>query len=83
VNESSEVSERRRIAEVVQRLINRNPTLDPVTVVRVVREMHRRYDGRPVREYIPLFVERNAVAELNRLSARLDTRTAAPLGATG
>ena len=48
-----------------------------------VREIHARYDGRPVREYIPLFVERNAVAELNRLSATVDSRTAVPLGATG
>jgi hypothetical protein len=83
VSELTEVSERRLIDQVVERLISRFPALDPVTVLEVVGEIHRRYDGRPVREYIPLFVERNAVTELNSLSATLDTRTAVPLGATG
>jgi hypothetical protein len=86
VNESTtavEVNERRLIDQVVGRLTKRFPALDPVTVVLVVREIHARYDGRPVREFIPLFVERNAVAELNLLSVAVESRTAMPLGATG
>jgi hypothetical protein len=83
VRESTEVNERRLIDQVVARLIDRFPALDPVTVLWVVQEIHARYDGRPVRDYIPLFVERNAVVELNQLPITVDSRTAVPLGATG
>jgi hypothetical protein len=82
VNESTN-SERRLIDQVVKRLTIRFPTLDPVTVLCVVDEIHGRYDGRPVRDYVPLFVERNAVTELNRLSTTVDARTAVPLGVIG
>jgi len=68
VNESSNaVAERRLIDQVVGRLTSRFPGVDPVTVLCVVDEIHARYDGRPVRDYIPLFVERNAKSELSRL----------------
>ena len=38
----------------------------------MVRDIHARYDGRPLRDYIPLFVERNARNELERLGAVAD-----------
>ncbi|BBX00779.1 hypothetical protein BST36_00410 [Mycolicibacterium moriokaense] len=69
-------TERRLIEQLVDRLVDRFPGLDPVTVRWVVGEIHARYDGRPVREYIPLFVERHAFAELERLSATAETRAA-------
>ena len=83
VNESTAVSERRLIDQVAERLITRFPGLDPANVLDVVAEIHGRYDGRPVREYIPLFVERHAVAELYSLQVAVDSRPAVPLGATG
>jgi hypothetical protein len=36
------------------------PDVDPDTVARVVRQVHARFDGRPVRDFVPLFVERAA-----------------------
>jgi len=33
----------------------------------VVRDVHAKHDGRPLRDYVPLFVERNAMTELKRL----------------
>ncbi|MCV7301183.1 hypothetical protein H7J93_16295 [Mycobacterium barrassiae] len=69
-------TERRLIEQLVERLIDRFPAIDSVTVSWVVGEIHARYDGRPVREYIPLFVERHAVAELQRLSATAETTAA-------
>lgn len=39
------------------------------TVATVVRDVHSRYDGRPLRDFVPLFVERNASSELDRLVA--------------
>jgi len=82
VNDSTN-AERRLIDQVAGRLTTRFPGVDPVTVLCVVDEIYARYDGRPVRDYVPLFVERNAVTELNRLAPTLDARNAVPLGITG
>jgi hypothetical protein len=32
-----------------------------------VHEQFARFDGRPIRDFVPLFVERSAKAELNNL----------------
>lgn len=77
------MDESRLISQVAGRLIERFVTLDPGSVVRVVHEIHARYDGRPVREYIPLFVERHALAELTLLSENSDSCTVLSLGAAG
>ena len=34
--------------------------LDPDVVQRVVRETHRRFDGHPTREFVPILVEDSA-----------------------
>ena len=57
------------IAEVVERLSHTNPAVSPLTVADVVHRMHAKFEGRPVRDFVPLFVERNAKAELARLGA--------------
>jgi hypothetical protein len=33
--------------------------MDPAHVSRIVQEEYARFDGPPIREFIPLFVERN------------------------
>ena len=38
----------------------------------MVRDIHAKYDGRPLRDYRPVFVERNARSELERLGAVAD-----------
>jgi len=38
-------------------------------VASVVLETHAKIDGRPLRDFIPLLVERNAKSELERLRA--------------
>jgi hypothetical protein len=38
-------------------------------VTRIVQEEYARFDGRPIRDYIPLFVERNATEALSQLGA--------------
>jgi len=35
-------------------------------VARLVNEEYSRFDGRPIRDYIPLFVERNPAAQLSK-----------------
>jgi hypothetical protein len=64
-----ELSEQTVIDQLVVRLTSRYPTISPSTVSDIVKDVYARYDGRPLRDYVPLFVERNAKSELERLGA--------------
>ena len=64
-----ELSEQTVIDQLVVRLTSRYPAISESTVV---RDIHAKYDGRPLRDFIPLFVERNAKNELERLGAVAD-----------
>jgi hypothetical protein len=66
-----ELSEQTIIDQVVDRLTSRYPTIEASTVSSVVKNIYARYDDRPLRDYVPLFVERNARTELDQLGARL------------
>lgn len=63
-----ELSEQTIIDQVADRLTEKYPTIPPDAVMAVVQGVHARFDGRPVREYVPLLVERFAGMELDRLS---------------
>ena len=67
-----ELSEQTVIDQLVVRLTSRYPAISESTVSMVVRDIHAKYDGRPLRDFIPLFVERNAKNELERLGAVAD-----------
>ena len=62
-------SESHQIDQVVTRLSATYPTVSQTRVVEVVRTVHADFDGRPLREFVPLFVERRAKQELSQLSA--------------
>jgi hypothetical protein len=64
-----ELSEQTVIEQLVGRLTSRYPTVSESTVASVVRDVHSRFEGRPLRDYVPLLVERNARTELERLGA--------------
>ena len=64
-----ELSEQTVIDQLVVRLTSRYPALSESTVASLVRDVHARFDGRPLRDFVPLLVERNARAELDRLGA--------------
>jgi hypothetical protein len=63
-----ESNEQTIIDQVTDRLTSKYPTIPPDTLTAVVRGVHARFDGRPVREYVPLLVERFAGNELDLLS---------------
>ena len=56
------------LGEVVQRLAGRYPTLPPDAINDVVHDLHTRFDGAKIREFVPLFVERRAHSALAELS---------------
>jgi hypothetical protein len=62
-----ELSEQTIIDQMVARLTDRYPALPASTVADVVKEIHSRFDGRPLRDYVPLFVERHATSALKQL----------------
>ena len=64
-----ELSEQTVIDQLVVRLTGRYPGIAESTVKRIVHAVHARFDGRPLRDFIPLLVERNARSELDRLRA--------------
>ncbi len=65
-----ELSEQQIIDGVADRLTRKYPSFSAKTVTAVVRDVHARFDGRPVREYVPLLVERLAGQELELLALR-------------
>ena len=67
-----ELSEQTVIDEVVARLTCRYPAIPKETVESIVHDVYARFDGRPLRDYVPLLVERNAKSELERLGADAD-----------
>jgi hypothetical protein len=69
VIELSRQSEQTVIEQLVERLTNRYPAIARSIVARVVHETHARFEDRPVRDFIPLLVERHAKSALDRLGA--------------
>ena len=63
------ISEQTAIGEVVERLTRKHSAMSPEKVADVVHKMHAKFDGRPIRDFVPLFVERNARAQLAKLGA--------------
>jgi hypothetical protein len=60
-------SEETAIGEVVERLTHEHPSVSPLAVAGIVQKMHAKFDGRPIRDFVPLFVECNAKAELAKI----------------
>ncbi|GAA3216025.1 three-helix bundle dimerization domain-containing protein [Microbacterium terregens] len=48
------------IAIVIERLAMRFPDVPLVEVAEITREVHIALTGRPIRRYVPVFVERDA-----------------------
>jgi hypothetical protein len=65
----SGVDEALALEHVRQMLGSRFPTLDPTTVESVVVEVHASLTG-PVRDYVPLLVERASRDRLHALASR-------------
>ncbi|MDT5128202.1 MAG: hypothetical protein QOH54_3846 [Mycobacterium sp.] len=65
----AEPNEQKIIDQLVARLATTHPSVPPERVAEVVHTIHSRFDERPLREFVPLFVERGAKRELSHLSA--------------
>ncbi len=61
------LDETTQLGEVIERLALSYPTLSSSTIAEVVEELHARFNGARIREYVPLFVERRAQTALDEL----------------
>lgn len=68
-NADAAAHEAREIDEVVARLQERFPSVDEERIRAVVQEEHRTFEGRPIRDFVPVFVERAAIDRLRRPAA--------------
>ena len=57
------------IEHLVDRLKKSHPEVSPDTIMTVVHHNHARFDGRPIRDFVPLFVERTATRQLSQVGA--------------
>lgn len=57
------------IEHLVDRLKESYPEVSPDTIMTVVHHNHARFDGRPIRDFVPLFVERTATRQLSQVGA--------------
>ncbi len=61
--------EEQSIAKVIDHLLERFPTLGRDRVETVVEESRSLLDGNPIRDYVPVLVERTAKDRLRRMVA--------------
>ena len=64
----AQMSEQTWVNDVISRLAQKYPMVPATTISSIVRDMYAKFDGRPLREFIPLFVERNARVALTKLT---------------
>ncbi|MFM9918639.1 three-helix bundle dimerization domain-containing protein [Lacisediminihabitans sp. H27-G8] len=64
-----QVQEDQGIAKVIDRLAERFPALDRARVEQVVADTRSLLDGNPIRDYVPVLVERTARDQLRRIAA--------------
>jgi hypothetical protein len=56
--------EMRHVAALVERLTKKFPELAPATIEETVTSLHSRMGDAPIRDYVPVLVEREAVDSL-------------------
>lgn len=56
------------IAEVARRLRARFPGAGPAVIEAMVSDLHRTFDGTPIRDFVPVLVEREAMDRLSSMA---------------
>jgi hypothetical protein len=69
---TTEADEQQAVEHVVARLQERFPSLAEDRIHAIVDEEHHRFDGRPVRSFVPVLVERAAKKRLGTEAPSVD-----------
>src|ERR1700758_4387970 len=59
-----QIDEETLLGEIQRRLLNEFPSVSPRVVDILIRAEHARIEGSPIRDFIPLFVEKRARRDL-------------------
>ncbi|WP_116083875.1 three-helix bundle dimerization domain-containing protein [Agromyces sp. PvR057] len=65
--EKKQVSEEHAVAEVVDRLAEKYPSVERAEIERIVADEYGQLDGRPVRDFVPVLIEKSAKKRVKRL----------------
>jgi hypothetical protein len=57
--------EARALGQVTERIRERFPSAPPDEIRTAVERVHHQYDGRPIREFVPVLVEREVTETLH------------------
>ena len=60
-------SEQQIIDELASRLMGAYTQVEPAKILSIVNREYARFSGSPIRDFIPLFVERNAKTALSKV----------------
>jgi hypothetical protein len=66
----TEEEESRAIRHLIERLVMRFPHLPGKTVEEEVRSVHRRFEGAPLRNFVPVLVEHDVLIALKIRAGR-------------
>jgi hypothetical protein len=61
--------EKRALGDAAKRIEQRYPGLEPEVIVEMVESRAREFDGRPIRDFVPLLVERGVVSEIESMAS--------------
>ena len=76
---STTSDEARAVGQVMERMRARFPDMEPEMIRSVVEQVHHQYDGRPIREFVPVLVEREVVDALRLVPQRRSSEEHAPV----
>jgi hypothetical protein len=58
--EEREEAEQRSVDEVIDRLAGKYPEVDRAQIAEIVADEHHAFEGKPVRDFVPVLVEKSA-----------------------
>lgn len=81
--EERKEGELRAVGEVVDRLATKYPGVDRSVIENIVAEEHQTYEGRPVRDFVPVLVEKSAKKRVKKLARAEVLESSGPPGDGG
>lgn len=63
------MSEEHAVTEVIDRLAEKYPSVERAEIASIVAEEYGQLDGRPVRDFVPVLIEKSAKKRVKRLVA--------------
>lgn len=67
--EEREKGEQRSVDEVIDRLAVKYPAVDRLEIARIVAREHEAFEGLPIRDFVPVLVEKSAKKRVKKLAA--------------